>query len=153
MAFQHKHNSGFTLLEMMIGAMILIVALVGIIAAYTGCFTLNETARNLTIAINGCQEKLEEIRNESFGQIFANYNSTTFEVAGLSNSDSEGVVEVNNTNPDLLRISVTICWQQKGDRIFGEDSDLDGALDAGEDVNGNDQLDSPAKLVTLIARR
>ena len=34
-------KSGFTLLELMIGVAILVIALVGLIAAYIGCFTLN----------------------------------------------------------------------------------------------------------------
>lgn len=144
---------GFTLMELMIAAAVLIAVLVGLLAAFIGCFALNETSRNLTIAINGCQRKLEEIHDESFGQIFASYDGATFEVAGLRDADSEGVVEVDNTDPDLLVISVTVCWRQKGGRIFGEDSDLDGVLDAGEDDNGNGQLDSPAQLVTLMARR
>lgn len=152
MCIQNRKNSGFTLLELMIGAVVLIVALVGLIAAYTGCFMLNEGARNLTIAINGAQDKMEEIRNLSFDQI-AGQDGTNFETDGLRDSDSEGIVEVDSSNPDLLVVTVTICWRQKGGRIIGEDSNLNGNLDTGEDVNGNNQLDSPAQLVTLMARR
>ncbi len=152
MSTQNKKISGFTLLELMIGAAVLIEALVGLIAAYTGCFTLNEEARNLTIAINGAQDKMEEIRNLSFNQIAAQ-DGTNFEIDGLSDTDSEGIVEVDSSNPDLLVVIVSICWRQKGGRIIGEDSNLNGDLDAGEDANGNNQLDSPVRLVTLMARR
>ncbi len=152
MAVKTKEK-GFTLLELIIAGTVLTVALVGIIAAFSGCFTLNEGARNLTLAINSCQEKLEEIFNENYDLIFTNYNAANFEIAGLANADSEARVTVNNSNPDLLRITITACWRQKNGRIFGEDSDLDGILDAGEDTNGNNQLDSPARLVTLMARR
>ena len=147
-----KDSEGFTLLELMIGASVLVVALVGLIAAFSGCFTLNETARNTTIAINGAQDRIEWIRNITFDQI-ANQDGTNFEIDGLPDGDSEGIVEVDSINPDLYRITITISWRQKGGRIFGEDTNLNGAFEAGEDVNENGRLDSPVRLVTLIARR
>lgn len=153
MKFQRAKNSrGFTLLELMIGAAVLITALAGLIAAFSGCFTLNETARNTTIAINGAQDRIEWIRNITFDQI-SNQDGTNFEINGLSDGDSEGIVEVDSSNPDLYRITVTISWRQKGGRIFGEDANLNGVFEAGEDVNENGRLDSPVQLVTLITRR
>ena len=146
-------KSGFTLLELMIGAAVLIVALVGLIAAYIGCFTLNEGARNLTIAINGTQAEMERIRNLSFDQI-DDQNGTNFEIDGLDSSESEGIVEVDSSNPDLLKVAVTVSWRQKGGRVFGEDRNLNGIFEpATEDINGNGKLDSPAQLVTLMAKR
>lgn len=169
------NKSGFTLLELMIGATVLIVALVGLIAAYIGCFTLNEGARNLTIAINGAQEKLEEIRNHNFDTMVGDYspggsdgNTFTIDPTNWLTAENQTAViyilnpqtdVILNTSPtanpglDLYKITITICWRQKGGRIFGEDGNLDGVFDAGEDINGNDRLDSPAQLVTLMAKR
>ncbi len=138
-------------MELMLAAAVLIVAISGLIAAFIGCFVLNETARNLTFATMGAQEKLEEIRNYNFYKIYSDYDDTTFEVTGIE--ETKGRVDVDNTNPDLLEITVTICWKQVGGRIIGEDLDLDGDLDTGEDSNGNGQLDSPVQIVTLMAKR
>ena len=145
-------KNGFTLLELMIAGAILTVALGGIIAAFSGCFTLNEGAKNLTLAIAGSQKKLAEIHNTNFDLIFTNYNGVSFEIPGLPDADSEGTITVDNTDLDLLKIIVTICWRQKGGRVFGEDTDLDGTLDIGEDTNMNKQIDSPCQLITLISR-
>ncbi|MBU1853489.1 MAG: hypothetical protein KJ957_05550 [Candidatus Omnitrophica bacterium] len=145
-------QTGFTLLELIIGSAVLVVAIVGLIAAFANCFTLNESARNLTVTINNAQEKIEEIHNLPFDQIVA-LDGTNFEIAGLPDNDSEGTIEIDSSNPNLLEITVTVCWRQKSGRIFGEDDNLNGSLDLGEDKNGNGDLDSPTKLITLIASR
>ncbi len=165
MASFKLNKSGFTLIELMIGAAVLIIALVGLLATYTGSFNLNETARNLTIAMNVNQEKLEEIRNHDFDSIVTDYSSggspgDTFSPSLL---DGSGIIEVINdgsdvpagvTSPDLIQVTITISWRQKGNRVIGEDANLDGTWDAGsEDANGNGQFDSPAQVITLIARR
>ena len=142
------------MLELMIAAVVLVVALLGLLGVFTGCFGLNETARNLTIAINGAQAETERIRNLPFNQISAQ-DGTSFEITGIADASSEGIVEVNISNPDLLTVTVTVCWRQKGGRIIGEDANLDGAFDlVTEDTNpANGQLDSPAQIVTLMAER
>jgi len=52
----------------------------------------------------------------------------------------------------LLQATVSVCWRQKN-RVIGEDKNLNGALDAGEDANGNKIIDSPVELTTLIVNR
>jgi hypothetical protein len=64
------------------------------------------------------------------------------------------VVYMNDVNPDLLEITISVCWRQGG-RVMGEDTDLDGNLDAGEDKSSplNGIIDSPVELVTRVANR
>ncbi|MFH1782840.1 MAG: hypothetical protein ABH848_04415 [Candidatus Omnitrophota bacterium] len=147
-----NNKSGFTLLELVTGIMMLVVALIGVLSAFSGCFTLNETARNITISINGTQEKIEQIRELDFSQVPA-MDGTTFEILQIRDDDSEGVVEVDDSDPEILRVTATVCWRQKAGMIFGEDSNLNGVLDGGEDINGNNQLDSPAQITTIISER
>lgn len=165
MKFFKRDKSGFTLIELMIGAAIMIIALVGLLATYTGSFRLNETAGNLTIAINIGQEKLEEIRNHSFDSIVTDYSSGgspggTFNPSPLDGSGIIDIIDDGSDDPehvtssDLLQITITISWRQKANRVIGEDADLNGTWDlASEDANGNGQFDSPAQVVTLISRR
>jgi len=143
------NKSGFTLLELVIAAAILIMALLGLLRIYIGCFNLNETARNLTAAINGAQKEMERIHSLAFSSISAG----TFEIDAIAGADSEGIVEVCNADPELLVVTVTVCWRQRNGRIIGENSDLDdGVFDlVTEDENGNGRLDSPAQIVTLVA--
>jgi len=137
----------------MIAAAVLVVALLGLLGVFTNCFGLNETARNLTIAINGAQERLEQIRNADFGTIIANYNGP-FNVSGLDGIGRVDATYVAGSNNNLIDTRVVICWRQGRNRIIGEDINLNGNLDAGEDVNPtNGSLDSPAQLVTLITEK
>lgn len=153
MAFRYKSNSGLTLLELMIATAILVVAIAGLLATFTGLFSLNENTRKLTLAATACQDKMEEIRNSSFATLYTTYNNTSFEPAGFIASDAEGTVYIDNTDPDLLEVAVSVSWRGRSNKIIGEDANLNGALDTGEDVNGDGRLSSPAEIVTLIGSR
>lgn len=169
------------MLELMIAAAVLVVVLLGLLGVFTGCFGLNETAKNLTIAINGAQQKLEEIRNHDFAQIPTDYAAggtpgNLFDPGG-EDDNLNGILDAgedDNANGvldsplngggvvfvsafggsfDLLQIRIVVSWMQKGGRYVGEDENFNGIMDAGEDVNGNNMLDSPAQITTLMAER
>lgn len=144
-------KKGFVFVEVLLGTAILAFVLCGILATYINCFDLISTSRNSTAAINSAQSVIEEIRDSSFSSIFNDYNNRTFTVTEIP--ASRGVIYVNTTNPDLLRITISVCWRQQGNRVFGEDLDLDGVIDAGEDRNANNMLDSPVQIIALIASR
>ena len=148
------NRKGFTLIEVMLAAAFLVIVLSGLLATYISCFELISTSRNLTLAVNAAQGKIEEIRDHSFNQVYSDYHNSTFTVSEMSAGSSQGVVYVNNTNPDLLEVIVSVCWRQRANRIIGEDLDLDGVLDTGEDTSPNNNIiDSPAQIVTLITAR
>ena len=115
-------KSGFTLLELMIGAAVLIVALVGLIAAYVGCFTLNESARNLTTASNHAQCIMEEIRDRNSDynitqEDWTTWASTDLPDGGSCNTlDNESIVVTypSGTGANPLEILVTVNWAEKG---------------------------------------
>ena len=65
---------------------------------------------------------------------------------------NRGVVYVDDSNPELLKVTISVSWKQ-GNTVVGEDRNLDGSLNAGEDSNGNGILDSPVELTTLIVNR
>jgi prepilin-type N-terminal cleavage/methylation domain-containing protein len=145
-----KTNKGFTLFEILLAMAILAFALCSILVTYVSCLTLIETSKNVNIATNACLGLLEEIRSDAFPRIIDDYNGVNFTVNEIPSS--MGVVYVDDTNPELLQVTISVCWRQ-GKRVMGEDADLNGVLDAGEDENGNGIIDSPVELVTLIANR
>ncbi|MBU4346542.1 MAG: prepilin-type N-terminal cleavage/methylation domain-containing protein [Candidatus Omnitrophica bacterium] len=145
---------GFTLPELLLAAAILVFVMCGILATYISCFELISTSKNLTLAINAAQRQIEEIYDYNFSQIHADYDNQTFTVDEISAGDSRGIIYVDDSNPDLLEVTISVCWRQRGNRIIGEDLDLDGVLDPGEDfLVANNRIDSPAQLVTLITPR
>jgi hypothetical protein len=95
---------------------------------------LSELSKNLSTAVRSSKSKLEDIKNTSFNQISPTFNNVTFATAGLTGM---GVSYVNNVNANLLNVTISFSWQQSNGRIVGEDKNLNGVLNAGEDLNGN----------------
>lgn len=141
---------GFTLMEVMLAAAIAVVALCGILATYIACFTLIKTSKNASIATSAAQGLLDEIRNTSFPLIVSTYDGMNFTVNNMPRN--KGVVYIDDSNPELLKATISVCWQQ-GNTVVGEDKNFNGILDTGEDVNGNGIIDSPVELTTLIVNR
>jgi prepilin-type N-terminal cleavage/methylation domain-containing protein len=146
----HKSSKGFSLVETILAIAILAFAVCAILQTYATCFALSSISENMNTATNAAQGLLEEMRSSSYVQLYDNYHGLIFTVNDIPNS--RGIIYVDDTNPELLKITVTVCWKS-GSRVIGEDRDLDGVLDPGEDVNGNGMIDSVVKLVTLIANR
>lgn len=148
-----KCKSGFTLLELMIAVGVLVVALVGLLGVFAHLMLLNENSSKLTLAVAACQGKLEEIRNSGFSTVYLNYNGTNFNPAGFSSGEAKGAIFINNSNPNLLQVFVSVSWRTRTNRVIGEDKNLNGALDSGEDSNPNGRLDSPGQIATLMTQR
>jgi len=143
-------HGGFTLIEVNLAMAILAFALCGLIAAYISCVVLVATSRNVNIATNAAFGLLEEIRSSSFTRIMDDYDGLHFIVNDIPSSS--GVVYVDDSNPELLKVTISVCWRQ-GNRIIGGDTDLDGVLDLGERADADGIFDSPVQLVTRIANR
>jgi hypothetical protein len=140
----------FTLAEVLLAIALLIVAVSTILVTYLACFVLIDTVKNVNIATSAAQGLIEEIRSTPFTQIVTDYNGLNFTLNDIP--ESMGVVYVNDANPELLEVTVSVCWKHRN-RVIGEDTNLNGVLDAGEDANGNGIIDSPAQLTTRIANR
>jgi len=143
-------KKGFALPEMLLAALIASFALCGILLTYIACMDSIKISKNASIATSAALGLVEEIRSTPFPQIIPNYDQLNFTVNGIANS--MGIVYIDDTNPEFLVVTVSICWQQ-GNRLIGEDLNLNGSLDAGEDINANNIIDSTVKLVTQVANR
>lgn len=142
-----KSNDAFTLAELLVATMVIMIAVVGILYTYARYLELDEMARNTTLAVQASHNKLSAIKNTTYANIYSTYNGHTFTATGIN---GRGRVVVDNTNAKLMKITVTFCWRQSNTRLFGEDANLNGALNVGEDLNGNSLLDSPVQLVSYI---
>ncbi len=150
--FKSSNNSGFTLAELMVATVILVFAFAGTMVTFIRCMELNDMSRNTSLAVRAIETRMSLIKDTAFNQILANFNNVAFQDVTVGNN-GRGVSYVDNTNPNLLVITITYCWQQKNGRIVGEDTDLDGAIDGGEDVNGSGMLDSPVQIVSAVYNR
>ena len=150
----HNHK-GFSLVEILVTVGILTILLTGLLGLFVYCSTLSQSSENLTMAVREAQGKLEEIRDHSYSLIATDYASggnpgNTFNLTQLN---GKGVVYIDSSNSALLSIKVVVSWKNQDNRVIGEDLDLDGVLDVGEDQNANGQLDSSVGLMSMIAQR
>lgn len=143
-------NRGLTFVEVIMAMGILATTLCAILTTYFTISYLISTSRNVNVATDAALGLMEEIRNSPFPQIVDNYNGLTFIVNSMP--ANRGVVYVDDTDPELLNITISVCWQQSN-KVIGEDQNLNGQLDSGEDLNSNGIIDSTAELMTQIANR
>lgn len=150
-----KGQQGFTLLELMFAVAVLVTAIAGMVRLFVYTSTAADIAGRKTIAVSEAQSKLEEIRNTDYDLVAANYSSsgTPGNTFDLNLIDGKGIIYIDSSNAELLVLEVVVSWNNKYDRVIGEDQDLDGVLDAGEDTNGNGKLDSSVELITYLTRR
>lgn len=142
-------------MELMFVAAILVVVIAGMIRLFIFTSTQVDIAGRKTIALSQAQNKLEEIRNHTYSTIAADYASggTPGNTFNLSLINGKGVIYIDSSNSELLTVEIVVSWQNKYNRIIGEDVNLDGALNAGEDLNSNGKIDSSIELISYVTRR
>ena len=151
----YQSKQGFTLAEVLVSTGILTVIIIGLIKILIYCSLLADMSANITITMREAQNKLEEIQNSDYSSITTNYASggTPGNTFNLSQGTGKGVIYMDASNPDLLKIEIDVSWKNKDGRVIGEDSNLNGVINTGEDLNSNGQLDSMAKIITLLAKK
>ncbi len=142
-----------SLVELMAAVCIVLIAIVGILYAYMKAIELHSIARGAAVATHGVKNKIEEIKGAAHANIYSTYNNSTFTLPGITNG--KGVVYVNNDIANLLVVKVVFCWKLEGGRVIGEDTNLNGVLDSGEDQRDRDgayngKLDSYVQITTQI---
>ena len=142
-----KDQSGLTVVEVLIATLILVPLFAIGMMVFIKCIDLSDMSKNSSLAVWSVKKRIADIENTAYNQIFGNYNNTTFTINGLTGM---GKTYVDNSSASHLVVTVSFSWRERSGRIVGEDKDLDGVLDAGEDTNANGQLDSIVKLSTQI---
>lgn len=114
--------TGFTLAELLLGAIILAFALTGLLMLFTKCILLNAVNRNLAMAASHAQYIMEELRDTNFSGLEAailtgnwdlnksQLESSPYELMGLTNEQVDTNV-FESGNP--LGVSVTVTWDDR----------------------------------------
>jgi prepilin-type N-terminal cleavage/methylation domain-containing protein len=143
-------NKGFTLIEVMLAVLILAFSLCGILLTYINMFILSDLSRDFTLATNAVQAKMEEIKGTGL------VGTNPFDIAGFPTNNAKGVVFVTDAPggySDLMQVRIIACFKSRN-RVIGEDTNLNGILDPGEDTSipPNPRLDSPVEMVSIIVK-
>ncbi len=115
-------ESAFTLLELAIAAVVIVVALLGLLAAMAHCARLDAVSAETTIALHGVRERLEIIQAATFstvaglkGMPYAIDTTTPSldrlqPVPGSAKVLTVTVTQVNAGDPNLLEVRVRADW-------------------------------------------
>lgn len=107
-------KKGLTLSELLLALMILAFTLTGLLALFINCIFLNESNRNLTIAISHAQFALEDLKNTTFASIAsATWDSATISAKGLVPLNNE-FISINVSGTTSLDIQVIANWKDRG---------------------------------------
>ncbi|MBI3331241.1 MAG: hypothetical protein HYZ96_03920 [Candidatus Omnitrophica bacterium] len=162
-------RSGLTLVELLVGAAVLAVAIAALLGAFLGQLTLNEHARRMSWAANDASRVMEQLRRQNsggactipsanapggFGSWDAWLADTTANGGGGKSiqpvADELVVVTPVGNNP--LTVTVAVCWRHRS-RILGECTGA-GALAPNPGAGGDPLVtESPAMLATLLTCR
>ena len=99
-------NRAFSLIELMTGVAILAVVITGSLLAYINCMLLNDSSRNLVIAVNDAQYVLEQIKALDYNSI-SGYTPPSF-----SNLSGESVTLTRSVGATLATVTVNVNWSE-----------------------------------------
>lgn len=100
--------SGFSLIELMVAAVILSMVIFGIFLAFGTGFRGMVDARERTVATNYAREAMEDIKNMDFEKI-----TTTTKSVTSSNTKYRVDVNVSLEEPNLKKIITVISWKNR----------------------------------------
>ncbi len=151
-------KTAFTLTELMLSMAIFSIAIIGIFSIYNASIILIDMAGSLTQMSNIASYKLESLYDVEDFNSLDNFNGQTFDLSefGLGSiavSVAKGVYKIDSLGLNLKKATVSISYKIRGERVIGEDSNLNGILDSGEDLNSDNRLTSQAEVTTIIAKK
>ncbi|MBN1870751.1 MAG: type II secretion system protein [Candidatus Omnitrophica bacterium] len=155
-----RNSIGFTLVELLLAVLILGFTLVGLLQVFIRCSVFAEIAQSKSAVMSLLQGRMEDIRQRDYADIVALYDATasgdpaeTFDLDPLTGKAAVYITQFNAGDDNLMQIKIVGSWKAQQDRIMGEDLDLDGVEDTGEDVDGDGDFSSMAMVISCIAAR
>ena len=163
---------GLTLVELVLGAGMLVVAFTGLLQAWLSQLTLNEHSRDLSWAVNDADRVMERIRQQNASATcsvptvtapagFASWDAWLADTTangggGKSIQPNPAVNELivpSTSGADPIQVSVAVCWRNRG-RTLGECAWNGAALSPNPGAGGDPAVtESPAMLSTLVSCR
>lgn len=105
-------KKGFTLLEVLISLIILVVGVIAIIWAFSSGIFASTDVENVDLALNIAQANMETIKDKAFADIDTDIEiSSLVSNQGFSDFTVTGDVAEGN-NP--MQVDVTVAWNVKG---------------------------------------
>jgi len=103
--FSHRT---FSLVEVMVAAVVLLVGIAGLLFVFISCRFLNETNDNLITAAVDAQNILEQIRNLDY------FDISGYTPPSLNHLNNQQVFVTPNVGDKITEVTVDVSWQERG---------------------------------------
>lgn len=113
----HRSRSGFTILEQLVAATVLLIIFVAVSQAFVAIGIINNRASAQTQAIELMQEKLELARNTPYANLAIGTKSFEADMAAFPalKTPRSATVAISEVSPGTLkRIDISITYTQSG---------------------------------------
>ena len=114
-----RNRAGFTLIEILIAILLLVVALVGMASVTTMVIKGNAFSRTTTTATTLARDKMESIKNTSYAALAAGQSTDYATVGGTVQTSSSGAyfsrtstVTADAPAANMKTVVVTVNWPQ-----------------------------------------
>jgi hypothetical protein len=163
-----RWNAGLTLVEVLVGALVIAISVASLLGVFIWQGVLNEHARNLVWTMNDASRVMEELRHLNTtsapggcttptagppltgnlpSPAFASWQAWLADTGAFGGGGltlvypgaNETVQHLSAGGPDPLQVTIAVCWTHRG-RVIG-------------DCNTAGGISSPAMLTTFVTCR
>jgi prepilin-type N-terminal cleavage/methylation domain-containing protein len=110
-------NKGLTLIELMVGVFILLVAILAALSGFLGSMALNNSSSSLTTAVNDAQYVLEQVKGLDYSACIQNIPNACYTLPTFTNLPNETVAfdpAPTAISFNITKITIKVSWQDKG---------------------------------------
>lgn len=109
---RESRMSGFSLLELVIAISIFSIGLLAVAGMILTVIDGNRMSKNLTVAVNLAQNKMDSLRSASYADIAdeTESNLDENEVSGSGIFNRATSIEATSTDPTYKTVAVTVSW-------------------------------------------
>ncbi|RKT47242.1 type IV pilus modification PilV family protein [Thiocapsa rosea] len=116
-----SRTHGFTLIESLIALVVLSLGLFGLMQMQTRVMAETADSKTRTAAVNIAQEKIEELRSESYAAVVSGKDTVQAESGGTAGFTRTWTVKPK-IDPPYREVSVTTRWTRPGEGSEDQDS-------------------------------
>jgi len=128
-------QSGFTLLEVLIGISILTIGLLGVASMQVSAIRGNHFSERVTTGLYLAEDKMEELMRRSFSDVLlSDFNDEPLDTIDAAKVDHEEAIDatgqvvaggpyrriwnvLESTGPDIKTITVIVTWDNNNHRV------------------------------------
>lgn len=140
-----KNERGITLVEIAIAMAIIAIALLAVMGTMMSGQKSNQSTRENALAMTHARQKLEEMRSQTFSEIYSRYNSDPSDDPGGNGTAPGSAFTITGLNPQSGLPLGMIQFPEAGTPATLREDATDSKLGMPRDMNGDNAIDSSAR--------